>query len=191
MGAYALSGQMDSTIKYARKVIELDSTSADPAVMVVNLMKDSLQNAGELIDLIAQRGSAENKENTAILLVNAAFNVLRSPATDSGIADTIRLGRASSMARRAIQLADPAGRAFPNANYAFGLSTVFLISKIDPEAERAKSCDLARREDSLVQEVIPALTAGRSADATRVDQYLGYVNSLKPRTASMIRAYCH
>jgi tetratricopeptide (TPR) repeat protein len=195
VGAYAMKGPMDSTMVYARKLIELDTTSAAPAVMVVNQLAqqgpDSLGNAMPLIDLIAQRGSTEDKENTAIVLVNAAFKVLQQPAVDSGIADTVRLGRAANLARRAATLADSTGRAYPNAAYAVGLSVVFQISKMDPEAERQKSCDLARREDALVQEASGILPRGRSVNPTQVDQYIRYIDSLKPRTASMIRAYCH
>lgn len=192
LGAYAMKGQMDSTMSLARRLIELDTTTAAPVLMVVNelVKQDSVGKALILVDLIAKRGTAEEKENASILLVNAAFKVLQQPAAE-GIADTVRLGYAAEVSRRAIQLADSTGRAWPNANYALGLSLVFEISKIDPETERRKSCDLARREDVLVQEASIALVRGRSVNITQVDQYVRYIESLKPRTASMIRAYCN
>jgi tetratricopeptide (TPR) repeat protein len=192
LGGYAMKGQMDSTMSLARRLIELDTTSAAPVLLVVKGLaeQDSIMKAMPLIDLIMRRGSTEDKENASILLVNAAFKILQQSA-DSGIADTVRLGHAADVSRRAIQLADSAGRAWPNANYALGLSTVFEISKIDPWTEKQKSCDLARREDALVQEASVALDRGRSVNPAQVDQYKKYIESLRPRTASMIRAYCH
>lgn len=192
LGAYAMKGMMDSVTPIAIKLIDLDTTTAAPIILVINELakQDSLQKVMPLIPLIERRGSAEDKENAAILLVNGAFKVLQQPA-DSGIADTVRLGRAAEISRTAVRLADSTGRAWPNANYAVGLSVVFQISKMDPEAERQKSCDLARREDALVQEATGALVRGRSVNPNQVDQYTRYIESLKPRTASMIRAYCH
>ena len=192
LGAYAMRGQMDSAMSLAIRLVELDTTSAAPVLLMVNELakQDSIMKALPLIPLIQKRGSSEDKENASILLVNAAFKILQQPA-DSGIADTVRLGHAAMVSRGAIELADSTGRAWPNANYAFGLSTVFLISKVDPEAERMKSCELARREDALVHETGIALDRGRSVNPTQVDQYKRYIESLKPRTASMIRAYCH
>jgi tetratricopeptide (TPR) repeat protein len=193
LGGYAMKGPMDSTMSIARRLIDLDTTTAAPVLLVVNQLaqQDSILKAAPLIELIKRRGSTEDKENASILLVNAAFKILQRPAVDSGIRDTLRLGQAANVSRWAISLADSSGRAWPNANYALGLSTVFEISKVDPEAEHQKSCDLARREDSLVQEAGVALVRGRSVNPTQVDGYIRYIESLKPRTASMIRAYCH
>jgi len=193
LGGYAMKGPMDSTMSIARRLIDLDTTTAAPVLLVVNQLaqQDSILKAAPLIELIKRRGSSEDKENASILLVNAAFKILQRPAVDSGIRDTLRLGQAANVSRWAIQLADSAGRAWPNANYALGLSTVFEISKVDPEAEHQKSCDLARREEALVQEAGVALVRGRSVNVTQVDGYIRYIESLKPRTASMIRAYCH
>ncbi|MEP7325400.1 MAG: hypothetical protein ABI836_05565, partial [Gemmatimonadota bacterium] len=192
LGGYAMKGPMDSTMSIARKLIDLDTTSAAPVLLVLDQLakQDSIMKAVPLIPLIAKRGSTDDKENAAILLVNAAFKILQQSA-DSGITDTVRLGRAAEVSRLAIQLADSTGRAWPNANYALALSTVFEISKIDPEAERQKSCDLVRREEAIVQEALVALDRGRSGNPTQVDGYKRYLESLKPRTTSMIRAYCH
>jgi hypothetical protein len=81
-------------------------------------------------------------------------------------------------------------RAWPNAGYALGIATVVQVSKLDPQTEAQKSCEMARQEDTLVTESIGALTSSRSVNPSQVDTYLGYLNSLKPRVASMIRAYC-
>ncbi|HEV8123675.1 MAG TPA: hypothetical protein VGP80_05505 [Gemmatimonadales bacterium] len=193
LGGYAMKAQMDLAMPIATRLIELDTTSAAPVILVVNelVKQDSVLKAGPLVELVARRGSAEDKENASILFVNAAFKILQKPAVDSGIADTVRLGSAANVSRWAIQLADSAGRAWPNANYALGLSTVFEISKVDPESEKQKSCDLVHREDALVTEARVALDRGKSVNPTQVDGYIRYIDSLKPRIASMIRAYCH
>jgi hypothetical protein len=188
LGAYAMSGQMDSTIKYARKVIELDSTSAAPAVMVVNLMKDSLQYAGDLLDLIQRRGTAEDKENVAVLLVNGAYQVLR-PFGDGDI-DTVRLARSAELARRAVDMADSSQNVWHDANHALLLGNVFFIASIDTLAEESQSCPLARREEALRNEALSALAPARPTNAYRVDQYRAYLEGLKDRVYNMLRSYC-
>jgi tetratricopeptide (TPR) repeat protein len=185
LGAYALRGDVDSMISVARQLLAIDTTNVAPALLVINELakQNRVTDAAPLIDVVKRRGTPDDRENVAIVLVNAAFKLLQEPQ------DLVKAAELSRQARGMVDSATST-RAWPNASYALGIATVVQVSTMDPETERQKSCDMARREDALVQESIGALTAGRSADPTRVDQYLGYLNSLKPRTASMIRAYC-
>lgn len=185
LGAYALRGEVDSMISVARQLLSIDTTNVAPALLVINELakQNRVAEAAPLIEVVKQRGTPDDKENVAIVIVNAAFKLLQEPQD---------LVKAAELARQARAMVDSttSTRAWPNASYALGLATVIQVSTMDPETERQKSCDMARQEDALVQESLGALAAGRSVDATRVDQYLGYLNSLKPRTASMIKAYC-
>ncbi len=184
LGAYAMRGDVDSMVGLAQRLMTLDTTSVAPALLVANelVRQKRIKDALPLLQTVAQRGTAEEKENAAILLVNGALPLLQEPQDLPG---------ASDLARLALTMADSTGRAWPNANYVLGLATVIQVSKMDPETEKQKSCDMARQEDALVLESTNALTRGRSVNPTDVDKYLAYLVSLKPRTASMIRAYCH
>ncbi|MEO8199095.1 MAG: hypothetical protein ABI679_01110 [Gemmatimonadota bacterium] len=184
LGAYAMQANIDSMVSLAQRLMTMDTTSAAPALLVANeLVKQKrIKDAVPLLQMVKQRGSTEEKENAAILLVNGALPLLQEPQDLPGAAE---------LARLAITMSDSTGRAWPNANYVLGLATVIQVSKMDPETEKQKSCDMARQEDALVQESNLALTRGRSVKPEDVDKYLAYTNSLKARTASMIRAYCH
>jgi hypothetical protein len=185
LGAYALRGEVDSMVSVAQRLLAIDTTNVAPALLVINELakQDRVPDAMPLIEVVKLRGTADDKENVAIVLVNAAFKKLQPPQDLPGAADLARQARAMVDSTTST-------RAWPNASYALGIATVVQISTMDAETEKQKSCEMARQEDALVQESLGALAAGRSVDTTRVDQYLGYLNSLKPRTASMIRAYC-
>jgi tetratricopeptide (TPR) repeat protein len=185
LGAYALRGEVDSMVSVAQNLLTIDTTSVAPALLVINELakQGRIADAAPLIEVVKQRGTPDDKENTAIVLVNAAFKKLQEPQDLPGAADLTR-------AARAMVDSTTSTRAWPNASYALGIATVVQVSKMDQETERQKSCDMARQEDTLAQESVAALNAGKSVNATQVDQYLTYLNSLKPRIASMIRAYC-
>ena len=46
--------------------------------------------------------------------------------------------------------ANPTGKVYPAANYLLGLATLFQVPQIDPQAEKNKSCDVARQEETLL-----------------------------------------
>jgi hypothetical protein len=169
----------------AQRHLQIDTTNVAPALLVINELakQNRVPDATPLIEVVTQRGTPDDKESVAIVLVNAAFKLLQEPQ------DLVRAAELSRQARGMVD-STTSTRAWPNASYSLGLATVIQVSKMDPETERQKSCDMARQEETLVLESVGALTAGRSVNATQVDQYLGYLNSLKPRTASMIKAYC-
>jgi hypothetical protein len=79
---------------------------------------------------------------------------------------------------------------YPAANYLLGLATLFQVPKIDPIAEKQKSCDLARQEQALLATSDSALTLGRPVNPEAVDKNLGIIKQYKPRIASMLKAYC-
>jgi tetratricopeptide (TPR) repeat protein len=185
LGAYALRGEADSMVSVAQRLLAIDTTNVAPALLVINeLAKQNRgQDAAALIEVVKRRGTPDDKEQVAIVMVNAAFKLLQEPQD---------LVKAAELARQARGMVDSATstRAWPNAGYALGIATVVQVSKLDPQTEAQKSCEMARQEDALVTESIAALTSSRSVNPSQVDTYLGYLNSLKPRVASMIRAYC-
>ena len=183
LGGYALVGQVDSMMSVAARLLEADTTTVSPALLVINELakQKRIKEALPMIDVIVQRGTPQDKENAAIVLVNGALPLLQEPQDLEG---------ALSLSRLSVSLADSTGRAWPSANYVLGLAAAFTVANMDQATERQHSCDMAHTEDGLVPEGLTALARGRNLNPTAVDRYAGYLESLKPRVASMIRAYC-
>jgi tetratricopeptide (TPR) repeat protein len=181
--AYSLTGQLDSVLTVTQRVLQMDTTTVAPALAAAQNLANAkrLKDAIPLFEIINQRGTPQDKENAAIILVNGALPLLQEPQDLEG---------AAMLAREALKLADPNGRVYPNANYVLGLATVIQVSKMDPQTERQKSCEMARQEQALVTESLDALQKGRSVKPDLVDQYLNYLKSLVKRTDSMVKAYC-
>lgn len=186
-GAYSQLGLSDSLIGAMNLLLKVDTASAvGLALQEAKTRQDNKLFAAAMpfIDFAAQYGNAQSKESAAGLLLNGTLPLLQPPQQD--------FKAAADGLRRVVQIADPAGRYAPIASHFLGLSLVNLISALDPEAEKQKSCDLAREVEAMTTEADGALVAASSYKAqeearTRLTQYLG---GLKPRTASMIRVYC-
>ncbi|MBA3260125.1 MAG: hypothetical protein H0T68_11750 [Gemmatimonadales bacterium] len=126
-------------------------------------------------------GDPQAKENAAALLYTGAAPLLQPPQDLAGAAELLRL---------AVQNANPTGKVYPAANYLLGLATLFQVPQIDPQAEKQKSCDLARQEEALLAAADSALTAGQSVNPEAAQKNLGIIKQYKPRVASMLKAYC-
>jgi tetratricopeptide (TPR) repeat protein len=149
--------------------------TADPAV------KPRSKEALPFLEFAIKHGDAQAKENAAALLYTGAAPLLQDPQDLEGAAGLLRL---------AVQSANPAGKVYPAANYLLGLATLFQVPKIDPLAEKQKSCELAKQEEALLLASDSALVAGRSANPGAVDKNLEIIKKYKPRIASMLKAYC-
>lgn len=186
-GAYSQLGLADSLLGAMNLLLRVDTTSAvGLALQEAKTRQDNKQfvEAMPFIDFAAKYGNAQSKEGAAGLLLNGTLPLLQPPQQD--------FKAAADGLRRVVQIADPAGRYAPIANHFLGLALVNIISGLDTDAEKQKSCDLARQVETLTTEADAALVAASSYEAqkdarTRLIQYLG---GLKPRTASMIRVYC-
>ena len=133
------------------------------------------------LEFAIKHGDAQAKENAAALLYTGAAPLLQQPQDLAGAAELLRMS---------VKAANPAGKVYPAANYLLGLATLFQVPQIDPQAEKQKSCDLARQEETLLAEADSALTAGRAVNPEAADKNLGIIKQYKPRVASMFKAYC-
>jgi tetratricopeptide (TPR) repeat protein len=157
-----------------------DSTSAGGATGSSGF-KPRSKEAVPFLEFVIKHGDADAKEKAAVLLYSAAAPLLQQPQDLQG---------AEQILRMAVQSANPAGKVYPAANYLLGLATLFQVPQIDPQAEKQKSCDLAKQEQSLLAASDSALTAGRSVNPEAVDKNLGIIKKYNPRIASMLKAYC-
>ncbi|MDQ3223920.1 MAG: hypothetical protein M3Q75_10695, partial [Gemmatimonadota bacterium] len=140
-----------------------------------------VKEAVPFLEFAIKHGDAQAKENAAALLYTGAAPLLQEPQDLEGAAELLRL---------AVQSSSPTGKVYPASNYLLGLATLFQVPKIDPIAEKQKSCELARQEESLLAASDSALNAGRSVNPEAVDKNLGIIKQYKPRIASMLKAYC-
>ncbi len=202
--AYSMTGQVDSVVAITNKIISKDTTAVVPALEAAQAVINAppaaagttppptgtdsapaspsrAKEALPFLEFAIKYGDPQAKENAAALLYTAGAKLLQQPQDLQGAAELLRL---------AVQSANPSGRVGPAANYLLGLATLFQVPQIDPQAEKQKSCDLAKQEETLLTEAETALTAGRTVNQEAVDKNLGIIKQYKPRIASMLKAYC-
>jgi tetratricopeptide (TPR) repeat protein len=204
--AYAMAGPVDSVIAVTNRILAKDTTAVGPALAAAKVLIDPpkpacppgadsvacrsaappdttrrVKEAVPFLDFAIKHGDAQAKENAAALLYTGAAPLLQQPQDLQGAAELLRM---------AVSAANPTGKVAPASNYLLGLATLFQVPQIDPQAEKTKSCDLARQEETLLGEAETALTAGRAVNEQAVDKNLGIIKQYKPRVASMLKAYC-
>jgi tetratricopeptide (TPR) repeat protein len=180
--AYSLTGQVDSVVSVTNRIMAKDTTAIVPALSAAKSLIDAKRpkEALPFLDFAIKHGDPQAKENAAALLYTGAAPLLQQPQDLVG---------ASEMLRMAVAGANPTGKVYPAANYLLGLATLFQVPQIDPQAEKQKSCDLARQEETLLAQSDSALTLGRAVNPEAVDKNLGIIKQYKPRIASMLKAY--
>jgi tetratricopeptide (TPR) repeat protein len=209
--AYSMSGPVDSVIAVTNRIIAKDTTetgvvAALSAARVLIAAPDPASSrtptdttrvgaasptpakftarpkeAVPFLEFAIKHGDAQHKENAAALLYTAGAPLLQEPQDLQG---------AEQLLRMSITAANPSGKVYPAANYMLGLATLFQVPQIDPQAEKKKSCDLAKQEQALLAASDSALTAGRSVNPEAADKNLGIIKKYQPRVASMLKAYC-
>ncbi len=187
--AYAMTGQTDSVVATTNKIIAKDTTAVVPALAAAQALitpADTTKprrpkEAVPFLEYAIKYGDPQAKENAAALLYQGAAPLLQQPQDLAGASELLRLS---------VKNANPSGKVYPAANYLLGLATLFQVPQIDPQAEKTKSCDLARQEETLLAEADSALTAGQAVNQEAATKNLGIIKQYKPRVASMIKAYC-
>jgi tetratricopeptide (TPR) repeat protein len=208
--AYSMTGQTDSVVAVTNRIIAKDTTAVVPALEAAQaIINDTTKvataapadtakrapgdtttapastsrakEALPFLEFAIKYGDPQAKENAAALLYTAGAKLLQQPQDLAGAAELLRL---------AVQSANPSGKVGPASNYLLGLATLFQVPQLDPQAEKGKSCDLAKQMETLLNESETALTAGRAVNQEAVDKNLGIVKQYKPRVASMLKAHC-
>jgi hypothetical protein len=158
-----------------------DSTSSNSTTTIPSGFTPRPKEAVPFLEFAIKYGDPQRKEQAAALLYTGAAPLLQQPQDLKGAEQLLRLS---------VQSANPAGKVYPAANYLLGLATLFQVPEIDPQAEKQKSCELAKQEQALLAASDSALTAGRSVNPQAVDKNLGIIKKYTPRINSMLKAYC-
>jgi tetratricopeptide (TPR) repeat protein len=207
--AYSLAGPVDSVVAVTNRIIAKDTTAVVPALEAARALisppahqssgstkpvgtnpstspgdsapRGRVKEAVPFLEFAIKHGDAQAKENAAALLYTGAAPLLQEPQDLEGAEELLRM---------AVQAANPTGKVYPAANYLLGLAILFQVPKIDPVAEKQKSCELARQEEGLLLGADSALTAGESVNPGAVKKNRDIIQKYKPRIASMLKAYC-
>ena len=181
--AYGYAGPVDSALVTVERLMDIDSTVMNPVLKVIQALAGAkrMKEAYPLGTHVERLGNEEDKQNYAVMLMNGALPLLQQEGQD--------LEGAADMARKAIALAPAGGRVAVNGNYILGLATALQLPKLDGPIMEQKSCDLARKAQSLVVESAAALAAGQSVNPA-VAQYQKLVDSFRPRVESQVKAFC-
>lgn len=180
--AYLLTGQTDSVVAISKRLLAADPTQIDPALAAVQALATAgrISEATPLIEMVQTKGSPQQKEQLSAILANAALPLLQKgdypPAAD--------------LSRECVKSADPKGRIIGSCQLILGLSAFQSAATMDAETEKGKSCDMAKKEDALVNEAEVALTAAKATRPDAVEKPLAAVPQFKARTSSMIKSYC-
>ena len=180
--AYLLTGQTDSVVAVAKKLLSIDPEQIDPALAAVQSLATAgrIGEAKPLIDMVQAKGSPQQKEQLSAILANAALPALQKQDYTA----------AADLARQCVTSADPKGRIIGSCQLILGLAAFQSAATMDAETEKSKSCDMAKKEDALVSEAEVALNAAKTTRPDAVEKPLAAVPQFKARTSSMIKSYC-
>lgn len=181
--AYSFTGQVDSSLAITRKLLAVDTTDVTPALAAAQALikANRYPDAAEFLTFVEQHGDENSKAQAAGILVNAAVPLLQMTPP--------KFDTAAVMLRQGVALA-PNATFTPTMNYLLGFSDLQIVGAMDKATESGKSCDGARKMDSLLVEAEAALTKGQSYQPDNAKKLLDGVNQYQERTASMVKAYC-
>ncbi len=182
--AYTLAGQWDSVVSVAPRLMQRDTEASTTILTAAKGLVEQgrVAEALPLIDYAAQHGGDDGRQNGSAILTQGGLALLQKQPMDPEGAVTAL--------RKAIEVAPAGSPVTTSANYLLGIAAFQRVVQLDPEAQRGKSCDIARQMETLLQESERAFTAGRESNVAQTDQYMGYVRQYQPRAASMVKAYC-
>jgi tetratricopeptide (TPR) repeat protein len=186
VGAYSQVGQGDSAVRALDLLVKVDAPSAIGFALQEAKARQDLKDykgSDPFVAFVVKHGDAQAKDNASAFMLQGVTPMLAPPQNWQAIADSTAM---------ILSLANPTGRVAPIASHFRGLALVNLIAAADKEAEAQKSCEGARKIETMSAEAIAAFAAAESYEAQKQAraQMQQYLTGLKPRTASMIKVYC-
>jgi tetratricopeptide (TPR) repeat protein len=188
--AYILTGEVDSSLATAQRLIALDTTAVRPALAAVRVLATSnrVSEVSPYVDFVKRYGRQQQKNQLAGILVVVALSHIQG---DSAAGRAPDWPGAAELARGVIELADSTSQPFHYGNFVLGAALFQQGNALDPETERQKSCEMAHQEQQLMADAKQALSKvqlDQYKNATT--QYLGYIDRFAPRITAMLKSYC-
>jgi tetratricopeptide (TPR) repeat protein len=184
--AYSVAGPVDSALAVTIRLMAVDSSDLTPVLRLAQTLADTstkrVKDALVLVPYVERLGSPEDKANLGAILTTGSLPLL------SGVPD---YPAAAELARASLKLLQPGSRTAQYANYVLGLATFQMLLAMDKEAFEQKSCDLVQKLKPMLDEALPALTAGRAINEAIVAPRLQYLQEGVPnRIAQLTKAFC-
>lgn len=134
--------------------------------------------------MVSRNGDDFTKPQAAGILTNGALKYIQPPA-----GYTANFEIAGNMLRKGVELA-PDAPFSPTMSYLLAVANLQLTAQLDDRAVASKSCETARRMDTLMSEAGPAI---EKAKATRPDDAIklqGNITQYKERTTALVSSFC-
>jgi tetratricopeptide (TPR) repeat protein len=181
--AYGYAGPVDSVVAVTQRLVAMDNSDMTPVIRAIQALGNAgrIREALPLGQYIDQYGNSDDKANFAGLLVNAAQPMLAEPDSAALIVE---------LTRKAIGLSPEGSQTWRAGNLFFGGAAWQTFVTLDQGIEESRSCETAQQMQTLLDEVGPAMTAGRSLAEEYADRILQGVEAYRTRVASLVRAYC-
>jgi tetratricopeptide (TPR) repeat protein len=184
--AYSVAGPVDSALAVTIRLMAVDSSDLTPLLRLAQTLADTnvkrVKDVMQLVPFIERLGSPEDKANLGAIITTGALPLL------SGVPD---YPTAAELSRSALKLLAPGSRTAQYANYVLGLSNFQMLLELDKLAFEQKSCEHVQKLKPLLDEAVPALQAGRSANEAIVAPRLQYLETQAPmRIAQLTKAFC-
>jgi tetratricopeptide (TPR) repeat protein len=184
--AYSVAGPVDSALAVTIRLMAVDSSDLTPLLRLAQTLADTnvkrVKDVIQLVPFIERLGTPEDKSNLGAIITTGALPLL------SGVPD---YPAAAELSRAALKLLDKSSRTAQYANYVLGLSNFQMLLELDKLAFEQKSCEHVQKLKPLLDEAVPALQAGRSANEAIVAPRLQYLETQAPmRIAQLTKAFC-
>ena len=181
--AYTYSGQADSTLSAAQRLLAIDSTNVTAALSAAQALVNArrAQEAMPYVELVIRHGDESTKPQAAGILTNGALPLIQG--------DSANFELAGNMLRKGVELA-PDAPFSPTMSYLLAVANLQLTAQLDDQAVAGKSCDTSRRMDALMTEAVPAIEKAKATRPEEATKLQGSITQYKERTTALVTSFC-
>ncbi len=186
--AYGVAGMTDSSVVVTRRLIRIDPTNVAAVNQVVKAMTESGQSrqALEFAPLIKAGNDPDAADDFAGLILVAAQGVANATTKDWPLL--------VSLAEGALAGGTTSQERIVTANFMLGYGAYYQVADLSTAVRAQKSCELARREQELVNKAVPALEIASGSTnaqlASTSKQLLGPMQQERAQMPALIQTLC-
>lgn len=185
---YTYTGQADSTLAAAKRLLAIDSTNVTAALSAAQALVNARRadEAMPYIEVVSRNGDDFTKPQAAGILTNGALKYIQP---DTTVGDTANFEIAGNMLRKGVELA-PDAPFSPTMSYLLAVANLQLTAQLDDRAVASKSCETARRMDTLMTEAGPAIQKAKTGRPDEAGRLEGSIVQYKERTTALVSSFC-
>ena len=176
------AGQSQMAIESMKRALYLNPKTTNGNLMLAQIYIDL--NQPDSAVAVARRAiqSGEDSKTWGAFLLAPTQAAFKQAQESKNVADY----------ERALALANESDNLSPSATAKFfkGVSAFSIGIDALQQAQKPKSCLLARKAQAMFLETMTNMPAGGSVDANVAKQILGYVGQYSPAADQMVKQYC-